>query len=367
MMRVEKTIVCRILDPTDRKRGLLVKEYSNAQGYIRGETEDLYSATKQAMDRYVERVQNEEYPLFLRNDTFRVERAEGTKEFDYWARIPISGVWGGIWVPIKPHQEISEDMNVHDSKIVRKEYGFELHLSVSFEVSSRTPETILSVDLGERVMATTVLSADNGSPSFWGRNIREVRRHYAWLRKRLQEKGLTQKLEEMSDGEKRKVEDILHKISRRIVDRAGENDSLVIIGDLKGLGNKDTGKGRRMNRIVNSMPYRKLTRMIEYKAGEKGLRVVKVNERDTSKTCHKCGSENTSRPTQGKFTCNTCGLEDYNADLNGAKNILQRFLAYMVRNGASVNRPITEAYSKKHKIENLKKVLGSPLLTSETS
>ncbi|KXB05047.1 hypothetical protein AKJ50_01770, partial [candidate division MSBL1 archaeon SCGC-AAA382A13] len=94
-MMVEKTIVCRVLNLTMRKKGLLVKEYSNAQGYIRGETEDLYSATKQAMDRYVEKVQNEEYPLFLRNDTFEVERAEVTEEFDYWARVPISDVWGG--------------------------------------------------------------------------------------------------------------------------------------------------------------------------------------------------------------------------------------------------------------------------------
>ena len=133
-MKVEKTIVCRIWRPTDRKRGLLIKEYSNAQGYIRGETEDLYSATRQAMDRYVEKVQNEEYPLFLRNDTFKVESAEKSEEFDYWAEIPIANVWGGIWVAVKPHQEITEDMNIHDSKIVWKSYDFELHLSVSFEV-----------------------------------------------------------------------------------------------------------------------------------------------------------------------------------------------------------------------------------------
>ncbi len=363
----EKTIVCGILDLTVRKEGLLVKEYSNAQGYIRGETEDLYSATKQAMDKYVEKVRNEEYPLFLRNDTFRVEKAENTKEYDYWARIPVSDVRGGIWVPIKPHQEISGDMDVHDSKIVRKEYGFELHLSVSFEVSSQTPESILSVDLGERVMATTVSSADNGTPEFHGRKVREIRRHHAWLRKRLQEKGPAKKVEEMSDKEKRKVGDILHKISRKIVDRADENSSLIVIGDLKGIGNGDTGKGGRMNRIANSMPYWKLTRMMEYKAKEEGLQVVKIDEKDTSRTCHKCGSENTSRPTQGKFTCNTCGLKDYNADLNGAKNILQRFLAYTVGNGASVNKPITKVYSEKHKMGNLEKVLGSSLLTSGTS
>ena len=46
---------------------------------------------------------------------------------------------------------------------------------------------------------------------------------------------------------------------------------------------------------------------------------------------------------------------------------IQKFLAYMMRNGASVNRPITKAYSKKHEIEHLEKVLGNPLLKSETS
>ncbi len=104
-MKAEKTIVCRIWKPTNRKKGLLIKELCNANGYIRGGTEDLYSATKQAMDKYVEKTQNDEYPLFLRNDTFKVEKADETEEFDYWAKIPIAGVWGGVLVPIKPHQE----------------------------------------------------------------------------------------------------------------------------------------------------------------------------------------------------------------------------------------------------------------------
>ncbi|KXA90330.1 hypothetical protein AKJ57_04205, partial [candidate division MSBL1 archaeon SCGC-AAA259A05] len=161
-------------------------------------------------------------------------------------------------------------------------------------------------------------------------------------------------------------EDILHKVSRKIVDRAGRENSLIVIGDLKGIGNKDTGKGKQMNRIANSFPYWKLTKMIEYKAKEKGIRVVKINERGTSKACHKCGSENTSRPTQGRFDCKTCSLENYNADLNGAKNILQRFLAYMVGNGAFVNKPITGAFMNKNSVDT-EQVLGSSLLTSETS
>ncbi|OKY77864.1 MAG: IS605 OrfB-like transposable element containing RNAse H-like and Zn finger domain [Candidatus Methanohalarchaeum thermophilum] len=38
----------------------------------------------------------------------------------------------------------------------------------------------------------------------------------------------------------------------------------------RGLGNEETGRGKRMNRISNTMPYYKLIKMITYKAKEKG-------------------------------------------------------------------------------------------------
>jgi len=39
-------------------------------------------------------------------------------------------------------------------------------------------------------------------------------------------------------------------------------------------------------------------------------------------------------------------LRDFNADLNGARNILKRFSAYMVENGAVVNLPSTLPQSR---------------------
>jgi len=75
------------------------------------------------------------------------------------------------------------------------------------------------------MVTETVFPTDNGTPKFHGRKVRGIRRHQAWLRKRLQEKGLNKKVRELSDKEKRRVEDVLHKVSRRIVDRADENSS----------------------------------------------------------------------------------------------------------------------------------------------
>ncbi len=78
-----------------------------------------------------------------------------------------------------------------------------------------------------------------------------------------------------------------------------------------------------------------MKRFIEYKAEWEGIRVIEVDERDTSKTCNKCGSQNTKRIGQGKFVCRDCGLED-NADKNGASNIAKRAL------GKSIRRPLSE-------------------------
>ena len=70
------------------------------------------------------------------------------------------------------------------------------------------------------------------------------------------------------------------------------------------------------------MPFFKLTQMIQYKAQQKGLQVFKIKEYNTSKICHKCGKLG-KRKKQNSFSCKHCGLK-YNADLNGARNILNR-------------------------------------------
>lgn len=91
-----------------------------------------------------------------------------------------------------------------------------------------------------------------------------------------------------------------------------------------------------MNMIVSNMPYYKLTQMITYKANWRGIPVVKLSEEYTSKTCHRCGEQGT-RLHQGLFQCQNCGLE-YNADLNGARNIAERFREQALPERGSIDR-----------------------------
>ncbi len=80
---------------------------------------------------------------------------------------------------------------------------------------------------------------------------------------------------------------------------------LIAIGDLSGI-TKRSGRGKRLNRIVNTMPFRRLYSLIEYKAAWAGIPVLRVREDYTSRECRLC-HEWGRRPSQGLFICPNCG------------------------------------------------------------
>jgi putative transposase len=171
---------------------------------------------------------------------------------------------------------------------------------------------------------------------FYGKELRKIRGHYFYLRRILGKKKANKTIKKIADTEKRKVNDQLHKISRNIVNQALRTDSLIVLGDLKGIRER-SDKGRRFNRKLASMPFSKLSNYIIYKANWVGIQVIKVTEEYTSQTCNKCkeiGIKNC-----GLFKCK-CGYQD-NSDRNGAINIAERGLGQCSSSGAIVALPIT--------------------------
>jgi len=341
IVKTKLTIQAGIIKLTKRKRELLEREYSNLQQFLKGDKSiPLYSANKQQAERYYKKKKIKEYPLSLRNDLINIVKAKA-----FWfLKIPVFNVRRGIRVPIKPHREIPEG-KLCESKIIRKKDKFIAMLTFEFDAPRMCNcKSVLAIDLGERVTATAVL-LQNGTVKkvkFLGREVRGIRRHYAWLRKRLQEKKLQKEVKRIGQKEKRAVKDVLHKISKEIVEIADANNAIIALGDLTGIRSRAKGKGRRFNRIVSNMPFYTLSKFIEYKAVHKGIAVITGSEARTSKDCHICGCEG-KRRTQGLFVCKYHG--EYNADLNGAINYgkkIERDLGYMPLSGASVNMPITE-------------------------
>ena len=277
-----------------------------------------------------------EQPLYLRNDVSRIEKKD-MKFAKYWLKIPTKQR-RQFWVAIKVAKEKEELLGYKfcDSKIVRRKNGWFAHITIEKEIMLKTDyKDVLGIDLGIRRVAS-VAQLSNGVTRFYGKELRETRGHYFHLRKNLGKKKANKTIKKIANTEQRKVNDQLHKISRKIVNRAVATNSLIVLGDLKGIRDR-SDNGRKFNRKLNSMPFYKLSNYITYKANWAGIQVIKVNEAYTSQTCHKCRELGTRN--RGLFKCN-CGYQD-NSDRNGALNIAERGLGQCSSSGAIVALPRT--------------------------
>ena len=344
-MLVRKVIKAKIMDETNSgKLKALEREYVNFQKALRGEDAELYSATKQQAERLLRKIRKQnggkikqkEYPLILRNDVYKIWDVKVTdnKLSNYWIKIPVYKVRGGIKLPIRPHCEIDTNWKFKEAKVFIRKNGWFVHITVEKEVEiKRKYDNVIAIDLGIRRIATIVSTADI-KPKFYGKELRRVRGYYFYLRKRLGKLKKFKAIKKIGRKERRIVDDLLHKISREIVNRAKEENAVIVLGDLKGIRNQN--KGRKFNRKLNSFPYYRLSKFIEYKAAWEGIMVIKVNEANTSKLCSCCDSQGLRH--NGRFVCPKCGIE-LNADYNGAMNILKRALGYMSKVGADLTQP----------------------------
>lgn len=255
----------------------------------------------------------------------------------WWLRLPI--VQGErINLPIRgaaQHESLLGNAKVCNSELIRRGPDFFIHITIKREVSPpfAQSQTVLAVDIGERVIATSV--AWDGfrvsEPRFHARAVRGVRRHYGWLRSRLQERGHYRTMARVKHAEGRRVNDLLHKTARAIVEDAAKLGATVAVGDLRGIRVRSRGRGKHLNRLINAMPFNRLSFLIRYKAEWAGVPVMFVREDYSSIECRVCNGRGT-RPSQGLFSCTSCG--EYNADLNGAVNIGKRALRYIREVGA---------------------------------
>lgn len=332
-MLVKKTIKGRIENPTNFKRECLDWEYRGLQWFmIFGVDKGIYSHYKYPKKWNQKELNYKEYPITIHSVFTKLVKSKN-KLADYWVNFSSKRSYKKkVWLPIKLYNKIPEGWRLRDSFIVynsQKDW-YEVRLNFEKEVEiKKSYSHILAVDLGEKVMATVCGSWEK-RPRFYGREIRGIRRHFAWLRKRLGERKLLKKIKSISKKEKLQVETLLHSISKEIVQMAHKHDALIVLGDLKGIRNGAKGKGKRFNRIISNFPHYKMSQYITYKANEMGIAVVFLNERYTSKTCSKCGSLG-NRVNQGLFKCPNCKYQA-NADWNGVENIRIKFkrdLGYM--------------------------------------
>lgn len=176
---------------------------------------------------------------------------------------------------------------------------------------------VMGVDLGIKCPAVSYVS--DGSVKFYGngRKNKYMRRHYAYLRKKLQKAKHIDAVKRINDKEQRIMRDIDHKLSHDIVETAVAHDVKTI--KLECLVNirSTTRTSRKNNRSLHNWSFYRLAQFIEYKAKLAGITVEYVNPAYTSQTCPICG--HVHHANDRKYVCK-CGFHIHR-DILGAMNI----------------------------------------------
>jgi IS605 OrfB family transposase len=190
------------------------------------------------------------------------------------------------------------------------------------------PTQYIGVDLGIVQIAT-----DSTGETFSGDKIETKRQQISKLRSALQSKetrSAKKHLKKLKRKESLFRRDVNHCISKKLVEKAKDSISAIALEDLTGIRKNTTvRKSQRAKHFGWS--FYQLRSFISYKAAMKGVQVVLVDPKDTSRECSVCGyTDKKNRKSQAKFKCLSCGHAE-NADFNAAKVISKR---------AEVNQPI---------------------------
>ena len=176
---------------------------------------------------------------------------------------------------------------------------------------------IMGVDLGIKCPAVSYCS--DGSIKFYGngRRNRYMRRHYAYLRRKLQASKKMKAVMCINDKEQRIMRDIDHKLSHDIIKTAiAHNVKVIKLEQLQNI-RSTTRRSRKNNHSLHTWSFYRLAKFIEYKARLSGITVEYVNPAYTSQRCPVCGSIH--HADDRNYTCE-CGFHIHRGIL-GAMNI----------------------------------------------
>ncbi len=149
-------------------------------------------------------------------------------------------------------------------------------------------------------------------------SLRDTKQQGSRRRKRIQKR-----LNRFKAQQKRRQRDMLHKISRAVVDHAVARGACkIVIGDVRDVAD-GVALGKQTNQKVSGWEHGRLRQYITYKAAQVGIAVVLQDERYTSQTCPVCGHR--QKPNGRIYRCGACGGV-FHRDVVGAVNILSAHL-----------------------------------------
>jgi len=193
-----------------------------------------------------------------------------------------------------------------------RRYGeYFLHVTFRRNVEEKIVDGLLGIDVNEKSIDLAIVKPNK--IKFIKTDISEakyIRDRYFKKRRRIQKRTegevKARLLAKYSGREKRRIDVILHKASRIIAETVAGEKVKPVMEELKNIREK-IKYGRRMNRRLHSIPFRRIQSYIFYKSIEKGYKPEYVNAKNTSRVCPICSELN--KPNGHIYECRRCSFQ----------------------------------------------------------
>jgi len=220
----------------------------------------------------------------------------------------------GRWLKVKLPKNFNYEITSFRLKLVADDLYIDVVYKYPLEIKESKGEFKAGIDIGLDELLAVV--SDNPNLKSFIVSGKELKAFNQWfnkekaklqskidiLKNKLKKKGeelsqeqikaiqreireLELKLKVLSAHRKRKLDNDLHKIARKLVDLLYETGHKTIYIGKNALESKNgINLGTKLNQEFVFIPFRKLIELIRYKAQELGMEVVEVDEAYTSKT-----------------------------------------------------------------------------------
>jgi IS605 OrfB family transposase len=367
MGEVTKTLELKLVDPNVHKRQKLRETRDAYQQALQAafstgcDTQtatndvvveyDLSGYAKNALKQYVPQLHtsydadelHDDHPVRFTNEGLQLDH-KPQNAIEWYVKIPHHQDYH-LWIPARANPDqrewleavYADDAEMGESRLFERDGTWYLHVTVTRDVedqseASADERTPIGVDIGEASLVTVCHRDDSGSPGrpeLWadeGKTVRRLRKTYFTATRRLQKRGSERIVDSFGAALWDQIDDVFHRVTREVVAYAESVENpVVVLEDLTDI-RETMDYGEYMNRRLHGWGFAKLHAQIRYKAAETGIPVETVNPCNTSTACHACGDHG-SRPRQATFSCSNddCWVGEYQADVNGAINIADRY------------------------------------------
>jgi putative transposase len=241
-----------------------------------------------------------------------------------------NGEWAGIYLRLSDwHRSVLACRRIKQLRLNANLAVLVLEVEVP---KPYRPQALLALDTNERSLDGVLVEPELSKPVVVPfPDVASIQHRHFVRRRRIARKKANDRrvgrrlLRREGRREHRRVVQRLHLLTKMLVAEARDRAAALVLEDLR--LPQGGGRGRRMRRRLSSWPQRELHRQLEYKAEEQGVPVIKVNPRNTSKTCPRCCDIKERRSRVGRvFVCAECGWRcdrQLNAGLNICRTVLR--------------------------------------------